>query len=100
MTDATAIPDHLKPVDGRFGSGPSKVAAGALDALAATGTALMGTSHRQAPVRTVVGRVREGLRFAVPDLPDGYEGATAAPRRSGQYQRGPLLLDPAPGAST
>ena len=44
------IPDDLKPADGRFGAGPSKVPAGALDALAATGTSLMGTSHRQAPV--------------------------------------------------
>jgi phosphoserine aminotransferase len=76
------IPAQIKPVDGRFGAGPSKVPAGALDALAATGTSLMGTSHRQAPVRNLVGRVREGLGelFA---LPDGYEvvlgngGATA-----------------------
>ncbi len=76
------IPDEIKPADGRFGAGPSKVPAGALDALAATGTSLMGTSHRQAPVRATVGRVREGLSqlFA---LPDGYEvvlgngGATA-----------------------
>jgi phosphoserine aminotransferase len=76
------IPDEIKPADGRFGAGPSKIPAGALDALAATGTSLMGTSHRQAPVRATVGRVREGLAelFA---LPDGYEvvlgngGATA-----------------------
>ncbi len=76
------IPDEIKPADGRFGAGPSKVPAGALEALAATGTSLMGTSHRQAPVRATVGRVREGLAelFA---LPDGYEvvlgngGATA-----------------------
>ncbi len=76
------IPDEIKPADGRFGAGPSKIPAGALEALAATGTSLMGTSHRQAPVRDLVGRVREGLGelFA---LPDGYEvvmgngGATA-----------------------
>ncbi|MET0999446.1 MAG: phosphoserine transaminase [Marmoricola sp.] len=81
MTDIE-IPEDIKPADGRFGAGPSKIPAGALDALAATGTTLMGTSHRQAPVRNLVGRVREGLGdlFA---LPDGYEvvlgngGATA-----------------------
>jgi phosphoserine aminotransferase len=76
------IPDEIKPADGRFGAGPSKIPAGALDALAATGTSLMGTSHRQAAVRDTVGRVREGLRELF-TLPDGYEvvlgngGATA-----------------------
>lgn len=66
------IPAELLPQDGRFGSGPSKVRVEALDALAATGTSLMGTSHRQAPVKDLVGRLREGLStfFA---LPDGYE---------------------------
>jgi phosphoserine aminotransferase len=76
------IPASLLPADGRFGAGPSKVQVGHLEALAATGTSLMGTSHRQAPVRELVGRVRSGLRelFAAPD---GYEvvlgngGATA-----------------------
>jgi phosphoserine aminotransferase len=66
------IPDDLLPADGRFGAGPSKIPAGALDALAATGTSLMGTSHRQAPVRHLVGRVREGLGELF-SLPDGYE---------------------------
>ncbi|MEO6500405.1 MAG: phosphoserine transaminase [Jatrophihabitantaceae bacterium] len=81
MTDIV-IPDQIKPADGRFGSGPSKIPAAALDALAATGTSLMGTSHRQAPVRQTVGRVREGLSRLF-NLPDGYEvvlgngGATA-----------------------
>ena len=76
------LPEEIKPADGRFGSGPSKIPAGALEALAATGTTLMGTSHRQAPVRDTVGRVREGLRDLF-SLPDGYEvvlgngGATA-----------------------
>src|SRR6476620_8886837 len=66
------IPATLKPADGRFGAGPSKVPTAALDALAATGTSLLGTSHRQAPVRDLVGRVRSGVRdlFAVPE---GYE---------------------------
>ena len=61
MTDALTIPADLKPADGRFGAGPSKIQTGHLDALAATGSSLMGTSHRQAPVRNVVARVREGV---------------------------------------
>jgi phosphoserine aminotransferase len=77
-----AIPDSLRPADGRFGSGPSKIRTEALDALAATGSTFLGTSHRQAGVRDQVARLRRGLAdfFA---LPDGYEiviangGATA-----------------------
>ena len=82
MTDALQIPAELLPADGRFGAGPSKIQTSHLDALAATGSSLMGTSHRQAPVKKTVGRVREGLA-ALFDLPDGYEvvlgngGATA-----------------------
>ncbi|WP_341923942.1 phosphoserine transaminase [Nocardioides psychrotolerans] len=82
MSDALQIPADLLPADGRFGAGPSKIQTGHLDALAATGASLMGTSHRQAPVRDTVGRVREGLA-ALFELPDGYEvvlgngGATA-----------------------
>ncbi|WP_240755594.1 phosphoserine transaminase [Nocardioides iriomotensis] len=82
MTDTITIPDHLKPADGRFGAGPSKVRVEALEALAATGTSLLGTSHRQAPVKNLVGRVREGISSLF-SLPDGYEvvlgngGATA-----------------------
>ena len=65
------IPEHLLPADGRFGCGPSKVRRDALERLGGQ-HALMGTSHRQAPVKAVVRRVRDGLRelFA---LPDGYE---------------------------
>jgi phosphoserine aminotransferase len=74
VSDTTdiVIPPDLKPRDGRFGSGPSKVRTEALDALRATGTSYLGTSHRQPPVKAVVRRVRDGLRelFA---LPDGYE---------------------------
>ena len=82
MTDALTIPADLKPADGRFGAGPSKIQTGHLDALAATGSSLMGTSHRQAPVRNVVGRVREGVAELF-SMPAGYEvvlgngGATA-----------------------
>ncbi|MBZ6231032.1 MULTISPECIES: phosphoserine transaminase [Streptomyces] len=66
------IPADIKPADGRFGAGPSKVRVEALDALAATGTSLLGTSHRQAPVKNLVGKVREGVRELF-RLPDGYE---------------------------
>ncbi|CUR57455.1 phosphoserine aminotransferase [metagenome] len=82
MSDALAIPDSLKPADGRFGAGPSKIQTSHVDALAATGASLMGTSHRQAPVRSTVGRVRAGLAELF-SLPEGYEvvlgngGATA-----------------------
>jgi len=65
------IPDSLKPVDGRFGCGPSKVRPEALARLGSLND-LMGTSHRQAPVKNVVGRVRDGLRDLF-SLPDGYE---------------------------
>jgi phosphoserine aminotransferase len=71
---ALAIPDELKPADGRFGSGPSKVRPEQLGHLAEHGVSVMGTSHRQAPVRGVVGRIREGLRELF-SLPDGYEVA-------------------------
>jgi len=66
------IPAGLKPADGRFGSGPSKVRPEAVAALAGTGATYLGTSHRQKTVKDVVGRVRSGLAdlFA---LPDGYE---------------------------
>jgi phosphoserine aminotransferase len=66
------IPRDLLPADGRFGCGPSKVRPEQLAALAATGTSYLGTSHRQAGVRSVVGRVRAGLRDLF-GLPDGYE---------------------------
>jgi len=66
------IPAHLLPVDGRFGSGPSKVRPEQVEALAAVGRTLLGTSHRQAPVRALVGRVRSGLAELF-GLPEGYE---------------------------
>jgi len=70
-TTATQIPPELRPADGRFGCGPSKVRREALRALAEQ-SELIGTSHRQAPVRDLVERVRAGLieLFAPPD---GYE---------------------------
>jgi phosphoserine aminotransferase len=66
------IPPEILPADGRFGSGPSKVRPEALAALAGTGTSLLGTSHRQPPVKSLVGRLRAGLR-ALFSLPEGYE---------------------------
>jgi phosphoserine aminotransferase len=68
------IPPELLPADGRFGCGPSKVRPEALHALATEGAALMGTSHRQEPVRRLVRQVREGLAELF-DLPEGYEVA-------------------------
>lgn len=82
VTADLVIPAALRPADGRFGCGPSRIRPEAVAALAATGTSLLGTSHRQAPVKTVVRRVREGLA-ALFELPPGYEvllgngGATA-----------------------
>ncbi len=66
------LPDDLKPADGRFGCGPSKVRPAQVEALATAGAALLGTSHRQKPVKSLVGRVRSGLRELF-DLPAGYE---------------------------
>jgi len=68
------IPESLKPADGRFGSGPSRIRPEQLEHLASSGGSVLGTSHRQTPVKQLVARVRAGLRelFAVPD---GYEVA-------------------------
>jgi len=66
------IPSELKPVDGRFGCGPSKIRPEALAALSASGNSILGTSHRQKPVKNVVKRVREGLTSLF-NLPEGYE---------------------------
>ncbi|MET0474866.1 MAG: phosphoserine transaminase [Mycobacterium sp.] len=65
------IPADLKPKDGRFGSGPSKVRPEQLQSLVDSGH-LFGTSHRQAPVKNLVGRVRDGVRQLF-SVPDGYE---------------------------
>jgi phosphoserine aminotransferase len=93
------IPDDLRPADGRFGCGPSKVRAQALDNLARDGAQLMGTSHRQAPVKALVGEVRAGLKELF-GAPDGYEvvlgngGATAFwdAAACGLIERRPLHL--------
>lgn len=72
MADQLTIPDHLKPADGRFGCGPSKVRDAQLQALVSKGAELFGTSHRQAPVKDLVGRVRNGVRELF-SVPEGYE---------------------------
>src|SRR4051794_10487168 len=71
-TATLQIPPDLKPADGRFGSGPSKVRPEQLQSLASEGARVMGTSHRQKPVRELVGRVRHGVERLF-GLPDGYE---------------------------
>jgi phosphoserine aminotransferase len=72
MSADIVIPSNLKPADGRFGCGPSKIRPEALAALSASGNSILGTSHRQKPVKNVVKRVREGLTTLF-DLPEGYE---------------------------
>jgi phosphoserine aminotransferase len=66
------LPAELKPADGRFGCGPSRVRPEQLAALAASGDRYLGTSHRQAPVRSLVQRAREGLATLF-GVPDGYQ---------------------------
>ncbi|HYT26079.1 MAG TPA: phosphoserine transaminase [Actinomycetota bacterium] len=67
-----SLPDELRPRDGRFGSGPSKVRQEAVAALAEAAPAYLGTSHRQAGVRSMVARLRAGLAEFF-HLPAGYE---------------------------
>jgi phosphoserine aminotransferase len=82
LTIPLQIPETIKPRDGRFGCGPSKVRPEQLQTLATTAAGLFGTSHRQAPVKDLVGRVRSGLAEFF-SLPDDYQvilgngGATA-----------------------
>jgi phosphoserine aminotransferase len=71
-TPEIAIPADLLPRDGRFGSGPSKVRTEGVEALAKAAPEYMGTSHRQATVRFVVGALRNGLAELL-NVPDGYE---------------------------
>ncbi|MGV0625990.1 phosphoserine transaminase [Mycolicibacter minnesotensis] len=82
MAEQLTIPENIKPADGRFGCGPSKIRPEQMNALVTTAAPLFGTSHRQAPVKDLVGRVRSGMRELF-SVPDGYEvvfgngGATA-----------------------
>ena len=72
MATTSLIPADLLPRDGRFGSGPSRVRNAQVQALVAAQPGVLGTSHRQAPVKSLVREVREGLS-ALYGLPDGYE---------------------------
>jgi phosphoserine aminotransferase len=72
QTAQLTIPAELKPADGRFGCGPSKVRTEQLAALAKTGSSVMGTSHRQQPVKSLAGRIRAGLSELF-SLPEGYQ---------------------------
>ena len=72
MSTEIIIPSNLKPADGRFGCGPSKIRPEAFAALTSGANLILGTSHRQKPVKNVVKRVREGLHSLF-NLPDGYE---------------------------
>ena len=67
-----SIPRDLLPADGRFGCGPSKIRPEQVAALTAAGTTLLGTSHRQTPVKNLVGDIRSGLRTLF-NLPQGWE---------------------------
>ena len=81
-TPAIEVPERLKPADGRFGAGPSKVSPQLSQAVAEAGSELLGTSHRQAPVRTLVASVQDGIATLF-DAPEDYRvvlgvgGATA-----------------------
>ena len=72
MTNTVNIPTNMLPEDGRFGSGPSKIRPEQVQALDAGARHLLGTSHRQTPVKQVVGSIREGLSNFF-QIPDGYE---------------------------
>ncbi|WP_374968155.1 phosphoserine transaminase [Terrabacter sp. BE26] len=72
VTPPISIPAELLPADGRFGSGPSKVRPEQLEHLVSLGRTVLGTSHRQTPVRSLVGEVRAGLRDLF-SLPEDYE---------------------------
>lgn len=82
MSEYPTLPSTLIPADPRFGCGPSKVRPAQLNAIVNAGADVIGTSHRQAAVKNIVGSIREGLSSLF-SLPDGYEivlslgGATA-----------------------
>ncbi len=66
------IPRTMLPSDGRFGCGPSKIRPEQALALARANSNLLGSSHRQAPVKNLVGTIRAGLDDLF-SLPDGWE---------------------------
>lgn len=72
MSTAIIIPENLLPADGRFGAGPSKVRPEQVQAIVDAGSTLLGTSHRQAPVKNLVASVQDGLKEFF-NAPEGYE---------------------------
>ena len=84
MTNNLTIPEKLLPDDGRFGSGPSKIRHDQIRTLSSEWKTILGTSHRQAPVKHIVSSIKEGLTELF-QLPEGYEialgngGSTAFP---------------------
>ncbi len=86
------LESSIKPRDGRFGSGPSKVRPEQLTALTTTAAALFGTSHRQAPVKDLVGRVRNGLREDYFSVPDGYRSGAGQRRGDTAFCRTPAAF--------
>ena len=72
MTNTVTIPSNVLPEDGRFGSGPTKIRPEQIQALDKGARDLLGTSHRQTPIKQVVGSIREGLSEFF-QTPDGYE---------------------------
>lgn len=72
MSETIRIPAELLPEDGRFGAGPSKVRPEQLESLVQASPGILGTSHRQAPVKNLVGSIREGL-LEFFQAPEGYE---------------------------
>ena len=72
MTNTVTIPSNVLPEDGRFGSGPTKIRPEQIQALDKGARNLLGTSHRQSPIKQVVGSIREGLSEFF-QIPDGYE---------------------------
>ena len=72
MTNTVTIPSNVLPEDGRFGSGPTKIRPEQIQALDKGARNLLGTSHRQTPIKQVVGSIREGLSEFF-QIPDGYE---------------------------
>ena len=72
MSTQIVIPEHLKPADGRFGSGPSKVRPEVVRALDSAATTVIGTSHRQAPVKDLVAQVRADVASLL-SLPADHE---------------------------
>ena len=66
------IPDELLPADGRFGSAPARIRPAQIEALNEAASTVLGTSHRKAPVKNLVGRIRSGLTDLF-NLPEGYE---------------------------